>query len=59
MVGRQVTRATRPPTTLAKLREQVEEAWDKVPQDIIRHLYDRLDERVSACIAARGGYTSY
>lgn len=59
MVVRQVTRATRPPTTLTELREQVEQAWNNVSQDSIRHLYDRLDARVSACIAARGGYTSY
>ena len=59
MMGQQVTCVTRPPTTLTELCEKVEQVWNYISQDRIHNLYDRLDARVSAYIAARGGYTSY
>ena len=44
---------------MAKLRQQVQDAWDNLPQDDIRHLYDCLHARIHACIAVIGGYIVY
>ena len=38
------------PIQMAELRQQVQDAWDNLSQDDIRHLYVRLH----ACVAARG-----
>ena len=46
-------------TTIALLRQRVQDAWDSLSQDDIRHLYDRLHSRIQACVVARGSYTVY
>ena len=33
------------------------DAWDNLSQNDIRHLYDRLNARIHACIVTSGGYT--
>ena len=42
---------------MAKLQQQVQDAWGNLLQDDIRHLYGCLHVRIHACMAARGGYT--
>ena len=59
MIKQELALSPEPATTIAKFRQQVQDAWVNVSQDDIRHLYDRLHERIHACIAARGGYTVY
>ena len=44
---------------MAKLRQQVQDSWDNLSQDDIRHLYDSLHATVHSCVAARGGYNMY
>ena len=48
-----------PATTIAELRQQVEDTCDTLLQDDIQHLYDCLYPRIHAYIAPRGGYTVY
>ena len=54
MMRRELTLSPEPVTTMAELRQQVQDAWDNLSQDGIRHLYGRLHERIHACVAARG-----
>ena len=35
---RELTLSTEPPTTIAELRQRVQDAWDKLSRDDIRHL---------------------
>ena len=42
-------------TTIAKLRQRVQDAWDNLSRDDFRHLYDPLHARIHVCVAARGG----
>ena len=44
-----------PATTIVELRQQVQNAWDSLSQNDIRHLYDRLHARIYACVAAKRG----
>ena len=44
-----------PATTIAEFQKQVQDSWDNLSQDDIRHLYDHLHARIHTCIAARGG----
>ena len=46
-------------TTIAELRQRVQDAWDNLTQDDIRHFHDCLYERIHACITAREKYTLY
>ena len=52
---RELTPSPERATTISELRQRVQDAWDNVSQDDIRHLYDRLRVRILACVAARGG----
>lgn len=47
------------PRTDDQLWQMVEREWRTIPQDTIRTLIDSVPRRVSSCIAARGGPTSY
>ncbi|GFX60274.1 transposable element Tcb1 transposase [Trichonephila clavipes] len=47
------------PRTNDQLWQMVEREWRTIPQDTIRTLIDSVPTRVSSCIAARGGSTSY
>ena len=40
--------------TSFKLRQEVQDAWDNLSHNDIRHSYDRLRTSIQACIAARG-----
>jgi hypothetical protein len=42
---------------IAKLWQEVQDFWDSLSQDAIRHLYDHLEVRLHAWVAARWGYT--
>ena len=55
MMKRGLTLSPEPATTIAELRQRVQDAWKSLILDDIRHLYDRLDVRIHACHAARGG----
>ena len=46
-------------TTIAEMQQRVQDVWDNLSQDDIRHLYDRLHARIHACLATREGYTVY
>ena len=54
MMKRELTLCPEPTTTIAELRQRVQDAWDNLPRDDIRYLYDRLHTRMYACVAARG-----
>ena len=43
-----------PATTIAELRQLVQDVWDNLSQDDIRHHYARFYARIHA-----GGYTGY
>ena len=59
MLQRELTLSPEPAATIAELRQWVQDAWDNLSQDDIRHLYDRLHARIHACVAARVRYTEY
>ena len=48
-----------PTTTIAELRQRVQDSLDNLSQDDIGHLYDRLHVKIYACVAAGGDYTVY
>ena len=58
-MGHDETFFPEPSTTIAELRQWVQDAWDNLLHDDIRYLYDRLHARIHACIAVRGNYTVY
>ena len=51
----ELTLSPEPDTTIDKLKQWVQDAWNNLSQDDIRHLYDRLYARIHTGIAARGG----
>ena len=59
MMKRELTLSPEPSTTIAELRQWVQDAWDNLSQDNSLHLHDHLHARIHACVAARGGYTVY
>ena len=52
---RELNLSPEPATIIAELRRRVQDAWDNISQDDIRHLYNRLHARIHACVAAREG----
>ena len=52
MMKWELTLSPEPVTTTAE--QWVQDAWDHLSQDDIRHLYDCLHLRIQACIAAKG-----
>lgn len=48
-----------PPQNVAQLRQAIADAWQGLPQDYLRRLILGMPRRVSALLAARGGYTRY
>ena len=59
MMKWEFTLSPEPATTIAELRQRVQDAWDSLWQVDIRHLYDCLYARIHACVAVRGRYTVY
>ena len=55
----ELTLSPEPATAIAELQQRVKDSWDNLLYDDIRHLYERLHERIYACFAAGGGYTAY
>ena len=47
------------PQPFPNLRGRVQDVWDNLSQEDIRHLNDRLHARIHACIDVREGYTQY
>ena len=56
---RQLQHHPQPALTIPVLAEQVQQAWNFIPQSDIRHLYDTMHARLEACIRNSGGYTGY
>ena len=52
MMMRELTLSPELSISIAELRQQVQDAWNNLLQDDIRHLYDRLNARIYACGAA-------
>ena len=59
MMKRELILSPESATTIAELRQRMQDAWDNLSQEDIRHLYDSLHVRIHACVAARGGYIVY
>ena len=57
MMKWELTVSPEPATTIAELRQRVQDAWDNLSQDDIQHLHDHLHGRIHACFAARRWYT--
>ena len=49
IMRREFTLFPEPATTIAELREWVQDAWHNLLQDGIRHLYDYLHARICTC----------
>ena len=54
MMKREPILSPEPATTIAKLRERVQDAWESASHDDIRHLYDRLHTRIFLRCRQRG-----
>ncbi|GBN74691.1 hypothetical protein AVEN_204936-1 [Araneus ventricosus] len=59
IIGRQLQRHPQPALTVPVLTDQVQHAWNSIPQTNIRHLYDTMHARLHACIQNSGGYIGY
>ncbi|GBM36207.1 hypothetical protein AVEN_97574-1 [Araneus ventricosus] len=59
IIGRQLQRHPQLTLTVPVLTDQVQQAWNSIPQTDIRHLYDTIHARLHACIQNSGGYTGY
>ncbi|GFT41358.1 uncharacterized protein TNCV_628961 [Trichonephila clavipes] len=42
-----------------ELTAQMQRLWQDLPQGVISDLIESMPRRISACIAARGGFTTY
>ena len=47
------------PTTIAGLKEVMQEIWDGLTADYLRSLYESMPRRMRMVIAAKGGATKY
>ena len=52
--GTHCTLSPEPATTIAELRQRVQDFWDSLSQDDIRHLCDHLNVIIPTCVAASG-----
>ena len=59
MMGRRLSNSLHSATNLNELRNQLETAWQDIPQEHIDHTIRSMPNRISQCIASRGGHTSY
>ena len=48
-----------PPKTLEELLQQIQNAWNEIPQQAIDHLILSMPRRIQSCIRARGILTHY
>ena len=58
-IPREFTLFPEPATNTAELWQRVQDAWENLSQDDIRHLYNRLHGRIHSCVADRGVSTVY
>ena len=58
VIKRELSLSPEPATTIADFQHWVQNAWDNLSQDDIRHLHDRFHARIHAWVAAKGGYTA-
>lgn len=58
-MGGRLTRSVFPPTTLALVCQQIQDAEDYVSQEDICHSYDHIHVRVQVCPYAQVEYTVY
>ncbi|GBO20096.1 hypothetical protein AVEN_178686-1 [Araneus ventricosus] len=58
-IGRQLQRHPQSALTIPVLTDQVQQAWNSIPQTDIRHLYDKMHARLHACIQNSSSYTGY
>ncbi|GBN09856.1 hypothetical protein AVEN_59527-1 [Araneus ventricosus] len=56
IIGRQLECHPQPALTVPVLIDQVQQAWNSIPQTDIWHLYDTMHARLHACILNSGGY---
>ncbi|GFV16503.1 transposable element Tcb2 transposase [Trichonephila clavipes] len=54
-LGRQL----QPSRDTGELTAQMQRLWQDLPQGVISELIESMPRRISACIAARGGFTTY
>ncbi|GFW48353.1 DDE_3 domain-containing protein [Trichonephila clavipes] len=54
-LGRQL----QPSRDTGELTAQMQKLWQDLPQGVISDLIESMPRRISACIAARGGFTTY
>ena len=54
LMKRELILSPEPARTIAEFGQRVQDAWDHLSQDDIRHLYDHLYARIHACVAASG-----
>ncbi|GFV81720.1 uncharacterized protein TNCV_1703751 [Trichonephila clavipes] len=54
-LGRQL----QPSRDTGELTAQMQRLWQDLPQGVISDLIESMPRRISACIAARGGFTIY
>ncbi|GFV57868.1 transposable element Tcb1 transposase [Trichonephila clavipes] len=54
-LGRQL----QPSRDTGELTAQMQRLWQDLPQGVISDLIESMPRRISACIAARGGFTTY
>ncbi|GFT58477.1 uncharacterized protein TNCV_3656471 [Trichonephila clavipes] len=59
IIGRQLQHHPQLTLIVPVLIQQVQQAWNSIPQNSIRHLYDTLHARLQVCIQISGGYTGY
>ncbi|GBL96688.1 hypothetical protein AVEN_111833-1 [Araneus ventricosus] len=59
IIGRKLQRHPQPALTVSVLTDQVQQAWNSIPQNDIQHLYDTMHARLHAFIQNSGGYTGY
>ncbi|GFU59570.1 hypothetical protein TNCV_3185431 [Trichonephila clavipes] len=52
-------KATAASRDTGELTAQMQRLWQDLPQGVISDLIESMPRRISACIAARGGFTTY
>lgn len=59
MMDKRLRRLPHPPNTLEELRQQLQVAWEELPQEAIDNLISSMPRRVAECLRARGDVTHY
>lgn len=59
MIKKKVRARDDVPQTLAELEAVVQEEWENIPEDVIKHFIRGMPRRIEAVLRARGGNTRY